>query len=115
MATHAKSTNPNKRYTMAESKEIWRVWLRLQGGGIMAIPFPADSLKRAEELREKAAELFQGHALWLEHIGQLCASTNEITTQSEPPRKCPFCIYALQECEGTADGEPCARFKYHDE
>lgn len=100
---------------MAKNKEIWRVWLRLQGGGIMAIPFPADSLKRAEELREKAAELFQGRALWLEHIGELCADTNKIMPQPEPPRKCPFCIYALQECEGTADGEPCARFKNHDE
>ncbi|MBR3435002.1 MAG: hypothetical protein IKG88_03835 [Bacteroidales bacterium] len=100
---------------MAKSYTIWRVWLRLQGGGIMAIPFPADSLKRAEELREKAAEIFQGRALWLEHIGQLCASTNEITPQPEPPRKCPFCIYAVEGCEGTADGEPCQRFKPYQE
>lgn len=100
---------------MAKSYTIWRVWLRLQGGGIMAIPFPADSLTRAEELKEKAAKTFNGNALWLEHIGELCADTNKILPQPAPPRKCPFCIYSLQGCEGTADGEPCARFKHHDE
>lgn len=106
----AKTFNP-----MKERYQIWRVWLRLQGGGIIAIPFPAASLKRAEELREKAAETFQGRALWLEYVGELCASTNEMTMQPEPPRKCPFCIYQREGCEGTEDGEPCPRFKPYQE
>lgn len=100
---------------MAKSYTIWRVWLRLEGGGIMAIPFPADSLKRAEELRENAAETFNGHPLWLEHIGELCADTNKIMPQPEPPRKCPFCYYQREGCKGTEDGEPCQRYRVFDE
>ena len=114
-ANPARVTNQSKGKTMKEGKTIFRVWLRLERGGVMGVPFPANSLKRAEELREEAAKTFRGRALWLEYLGVMDADTNKITPQAEPPRCCRFCEYQREGCEGTADGEPCARFKYHDE
>lgn len=94
--------------------QVWRVWLRLHYGGIMAIPFPADNLKRAEELRDEAALMLQGHALWLEYMGAMSDSTLDITIQPEPPKKCPFCYYQREGCKGTETGEPCGRYRVFD-
>ena len=46
--------------------QYYRVWLRLESGGIMGLPFPAKSEERATELADKAAEIWRGKVVYLE-------------------------------------------------
>lgn len=47
----------------------WRVWLRLEGGGIMGTAYPAQNRKHAERLAEEAARVFKGDIMELEDMG----------------------------------------------
>lgn len=42
---------------------VWKVYLRLSAGGIMILPFPAETLDRANKLAELAAVIFDGVVL----------------------------------------------------
>jgi len=42
------------------TKRIWQAWLRMERGGLMGIPYPADDEDRARELAHKAEECFGG-------------------------------------------------------
>lgn len=57
----------------AKSYNVWRAWMRLDGGGIMGLPYPAKDAQRAEELAEKAAEIFGGHLTEIENLGTIQA------------------------------------------
>lgn len=46
--------------------QIYRVWLRLEGGRIFGLPYPAKSDEEAAELADKAAEIFGGTVAYLE-------------------------------------------------
>lgn len=46
--------------------QIYRVWLRLESGGVMGLPFPAKNEEKAAELADKAAEIFGGTVAYLE-------------------------------------------------
>lgn len=48
--------------------QIYRVWLRLEGGRIFGLPFPAKDEERAAELADKAAEIWGGTVVYLENI-----------------------------------------------
>ena len=50
------------------SMQIYRVWLRLESGGIMGLPYPAKSEEDAAEKADKAAEIWRGAVVYLEHI-----------------------------------------------
>ena len=50
------------------SMQIYRVWLRLESGGIMGLPYPAKSEEKAAELADKAAEIWGGKVVYLEPI-----------------------------------------------
>ena len=48
--------------------QIYRVWLRLEGGRIFGLPYPAKSEEKAAELADKAADIWGGKVVYLEHI-----------------------------------------------
>lgn len=48
--------------------QIYRVWLRLESGGVMGLPFPAKSEEDAAEKADKAAEIWKDTVAYLEHI-----------------------------------------------
>lgn len=48
--------------------QIYRVWLRLESGGVVGLPFPAKSEEDAAELADKAAEIWGGKVVYLEPI-----------------------------------------------
>lgn len=48
--------------------QIYRVWLQLESGGVMGLPYPAKSEEAAAELADKAAEIWGGKVVYLEHI-----------------------------------------------
>lgn len=45
------------------SFNVWECWLRLERGGIMGLPYPADNEEKAKELAQKAANIFGGKIL----------------------------------------------------
>lgn len=50
---------------MITRKRIWRAWLRMERGGLMGVPYPADNETRAKELAHKAEECFGGRCfMW---------------------------------------------------
>ena len=56
------STSKKKGYSM----QYYRVWLRLESGGIMGLPYPAKSEERAAELADIAAAIWRGTVVYLE-------------------------------------------------
>lgn len=48
--------------------QIYRVWLRLESGGIMGLPFPAKSEEDAARLADIAAEIWRGTVAYLENM-----------------------------------------------
>lgn len=50
-------------------KKIWRVWLRLDDGGIIGIPFPAIDERTAKLRATLASQIFNGKVLELEDLG----------------------------------------------
>ena len=48
--------------------QIYRVWLWLESGGVMGLPFPARSEEDAAEKADIAAEIWKGKVVYLEHI-----------------------------------------------
>ena len=53
---------------MISTKRIWRAWLRMERGGLMGVPYPADNETRAKELAKKAEECFGGTLLHVEEL-----------------------------------------------
>lgn len=49
--------------------KIFEVILRLEKGGLLFLPFPAENQERAEKLGEKAEEIFGGQMLQLKFAG----------------------------------------------
>lgn len=48
--------------------QYYRVWLKLESGGIMGLPFPANSEERAAELADIAAAIWRGTVVYLENM-----------------------------------------------
>lgn len=48
--------------------QYYRVWLRLESGGIMGLPYPAKSEEDAAELADKAAAIWRGTVVYLENM-----------------------------------------------
>lgn len=48
----------------------YRVWLRMEGGRILGLPYPAMNDERAQYLASKAAECFGGEVLDVEYLGE---------------------------------------------
>jgi hypothetical protein len=53
---------------MKSTKRIWRAWLRMERGGLMGVPYPADNETRAQELAHKAEKCFGGTLLHVEEL-----------------------------------------------
>ena len=48
--------------------QYYRVWLKLESGGIIGLPFPAKSEERAAELADKVAAIWRGTVVYLENL-----------------------------------------------
>ena len=48
----------------------YRVWLRMQGGRILGLPYPAANDLRAQYLATKAGECFGGEVIEVEYLGE---------------------------------------------
>ena len=65
---------------MKSTKRIWRAWLRMERGGLMGLPYPADNETRAQELAHKAKECFGGTLL---HVEELQVPTGRCVYKSD--------------------------------
>ena len=48
----------------------YRVWLRMEGGGMLGLPYPAANDLRAQYLATKAGECFGGEVVEVEYLGE---------------------------------------------
>ena len=51
--------------------KIFEVVLRLNRGGLLFLPFPAENQEEAEKLSERAEEIFGGQKLQLKFAGDI--------------------------------------------
>lgn len=61
---HEDEINPKYRSRNGRTHyNVYQVWLRLEKGGIMGLPYPAKDAKEAQERAQEAAKIFKGEIL----------------------------------------------------